>query len=460
MTPIELGCFIHRMDAPTSSSTPLKGTAEFSTVPVSTTTLNQRTRWIWFAALAVFTAAGTIYFLSQRTAVAAAGHATTAGIAPPPKKAAAPVPILAAMAIKGDIGVYLTGLGTVTPYSNVLVTSRVGGQLMKVSFTEGQLVKEGDLLAEIDPRPFDVLVSQSEGQLIRDEALLKNARLDLARYKTLSDRQAVSPQAMSAQEANAAQYEGMVKSDQAQLDNAKLNLAYTRISAPISGRVGFRQVDAGNIVRAGDAGGLVTITQTQPITVVFPIPQDHLPPVLRKLNTGDKLGVDAYDREQKVKLAHGSLLTVDNQIDPATGTLKCKAVFTNEDGTLFPNQFVNVRLLLDMKAGVVLVPPAAIQRGAQQSTFVYVVIDQTASDPAQTKPERVVAIRPVTLGTSEGEWVEIREGLHAGDVVVLEGVDRLQSGARVAVRMNVEESARKAVGTSANASGTESKKKS
>ncbi len=447
------------MEAPTSSPAPFKGTAEFPAVAVLPATRNDRFRWIWLAALTTLTVAGAIYLLSHRAGVVA-GHAVTPGLASPVKKASPPVPILAAAAVKGDIGVYITGLGTVTPYSNVLVTSRVGGQLMKVSFSEGQFVKEGDLLAEIDPRPFDVLVAQSEGQLTRDEALLKNARLDLARYKTLSDRQAVSQQAMSAQEANAAQYEGLVKSDQAQLDNAKLNLTYTRISAPISGRVGFRQVDAGNMVRTGDVGGLVTITQTQPITVVFPIPQDHLPPVLRKLNAGEKLGVDAYDREQKVKLAQGSLLTVDNQIDPTTGTLKCKAIFTNESGTLFPNQFVNIRLLLDMKAGVVLIPPAAIQRGAQQSTFVYVVIDQPASDPAQTKPERVVAIRPVTLGTSEGEWVEIREGLRAGDVVVLEGVDRLQSGARVAVRMNAEESPHQAVGTSANASGNDNEKKS
>ena len=447
------------MDAPTSSPTSFKG-AEFPAVAALPATRNKRSRWVWFAVLTVLTIAGAIYLSSRRANVGVASHAVTSGLASAAKKTSPPVPILAAVAVKGDIGVYLTGLGTVTPYSNVLVTSRVGGQLMKVFFTEGQFVKEGDLLAEIDPRPFDVLVSQSEGQLARDEALLKNARLDLARYKNLHDQQIVSQQAMAAQEANAAQYEGVVKSDQAQLDNAKLNLAYTRVSAPISGRVGFRQVDPGNMVRAGDVGGLVTITQTQPITVVFPIPQDHLPPILKKLSAGDKLGVEAYDREQKVKLAQGFLLTVDNQIDPTTGTLKCKAIFTNEDGTLFPNQFVNVRLLLDMKAGVVLVPPAAIQRGAQQSTFVYVVIDQPASDPAQTKPERVVAIRPVTVGTNEGEWVEIREGLRAGDVVVLEGVDRLQSGARVAVRMNAEESPRKAVGTSANASGTESEKKS
>jgi len=283
--------------------------------------------------------------------------------------------------------------------------------------------------------------------------LLKNARLDLARYKNLRDQQAVSQQAMSSQEATAAQYEGTIQSDQAQLDNAKLNLAYSRITAPISGRVGFRQIDPGNLVRGGDTGGLVTITQVRPITAVFTIPQDQLPPVMKKMRTGEKLAVEAYDREQKVKLAQGLLLTVDNQIDPTTGTLKCKAVFANEDDALFPNQFVNIRLLVEQKTGVVLVPPAAVQRGAQQSTFVYAVVDQPATEATQAKPdkpERVVSIRPVTVGTGEGDWVEIPKGLQAGDVVVLEGVDRLQNGGKVAVRMRGEESPSKAGSDSAN----------
>jgi multidrug efflux system membrane fusion protein len=321
-------------------------------------------------------------------------------------------------------------------------------------------VNQGDLLAEIDTRPFDVQVSQAEGQLTRDEALRKNADLDLVRIKNLRDRQAVSEQAMSAQESTAAQYEGVVKSDQALLDSAKLNLTYARIVAPVSGRVGFRQIDPGNLVRGGDAGGLVSITQVRPITAVFTIPQDHLPPVMKKMRAGEKLTVEAYDREQKVKLAEGFLLTVDNQIDPATGTLKCKAIFTNEDDALFPSQFVNIRLLVEKKAGVVLVPPAAIQRGAQQSTYVYAVVDQPATGAAQAKPERVVAVRPVSLGTSEGEWVEIREGLRAGDVVVLEGVDRLQNGGKVAVRMRGEESSKKTAGDSASPASPAQKKKS
>jgi multidrug efflux system membrane fusion protein len=303
----------------------------------------------------------------------------------------------------------------------VTVRSRVDGELVKVAFTEGQSVRAGEVLAEIDPRAYRAQLAQAEGQMARDQALLANARIDVERYRTLYAQDSIAKQQVDTQEALVRQYEGTVKFDQGQIDNAKLQVLYSTITAPIGGRLGLRLVDAGNIVHASDANGLVVITQLQPIAAVFTIPQDRLPDVLKRLRAGAPLPVEAYDREQKIKLATGRLLTVDNQIDPTTGTVKLKAQFPNQDGGLFPNQFVNVRLQLDTLRGATLVPSPAVQRGAQ-GTFVYVL-----------KDDHTVALRPVKTGVSEGETVAIESGLAPGETVVIDGNDRLRDGAKAEV---------------------------
>ena len=334
----------------------------------------------------------------------------------------APVPVVATAARASDMAVYLTGLGSVTPLNTVTVHTRVDGELIKVPFQEGQHVNAGDLLAEIDPRPFQVQLTQAQGQLARDEALLRNARVDLERYRTLVAQDSIPTQQLDTQAELVHQFEGVVETDHGQIDNVKLQLIYCRITAPLSGRLGLRLVDPGNIVHASDQNGLVVITQLQPIAVVFTIPEDNLPPVLAKLNSGVKLPVEAWDREQKQRLASGTLLTVDNQIDPTTGTVRLKAVFPNTDGRLFPSQFVNAHLRLDVQRGATVVPTAAIQQSAQ-GTFVYVV-----------KSDHSATVRPVKVGVTEGDNAAIDSGVSPGEMVVVDGADRLREGIQVALQ--------------------------
>ena len=332
------------------------------------------------------------------------------------------VPVVAVEAKKASFNVYINGLGSVTPINTITVHTRVDGQLMEVLYKEGQMVKSGDLLAKLDPRPFEVQLTQAEGQMVRDVAQLENARLDLERYRTLWAQDSVAKQQLDTQEALVRQLEGTVKNDQGQIDSAKLNLVYCQITAPVSGRVGLRLVDPGNIVHVTDTNGLVVITQLQPMTIIFPIPEDNLPQVLTRFKAGEHLPVEAYDREMRQKLAVGSLLTVDNQIDPTTGTVRLRAIFSNERNELFPNQFVNARLLVDVKRDATVVPSPAIQRGPQ-GTFVYVV-----------KADRTATVRAVTVGEIQGGEALISSGLSPGELVVVDGAERLREGTRVDLR--------------------------
>src|SRR5215813_3524194 len=328
----------------------------------------QSRAWIWVvvAALAI---GGFWYYRSSRSSnkdpQAAAAPGTGPGRGGRTGGANFTVPVVVSTATKGDLPVYLNGLGTVTPLNTVTVRSRVDGQLIYVAFKEGQYVKAGDLLGEIDPRPFQVQLEQAEGQLAKDQAQRKDAEVNLERYKLLYQEGVIPKQQLDTQAASVGQFDGAIKTDQGQIDNAKLQLAYSRITSPITGRVGLRLVDPGNIVHSTDASGLVIITQLQPISVIFTLPQDQLPQVFEKVHKGVQMNVEAYDRDNTQKIASGKLLTIDNQIDTTTGTYKLKAVFNNADNALFPNQFVNVHLLVDTKHDLTIVPAPAIQRGPQ-----------------------------------------------------------------------------------------------
>jgi membrane fusion protein, multidrug efflux system len=361
---------------------------------------------------------GAVYFLRPKSTGTSGGAATKAAA-----KGPAPIPVVAATARKGNIGVYYSGLGAVTPLATVTVRTRVDGQLMSVRYREGDTVQKGDLLAEIDDGPYQAALTQAEGALVRDQALLANARIDLARYQILVSQDAIPEQQLATQQALVHQDEGVVKLDQGQIENAKVNLAYCKIASPLTGRVGLRLVDSGNIVHAADANGLVVITQMDPISVIFTISEDQLQVVLNKMTAGQTLEVDAYDRAAQTKLAQGSLTTLDNQIDPTTGTLKLRATFDNAKGTLYPNQFVNARLLVQEKRGATLVPTAAVQRNSQ-ATYAYVV-----------KADATVTVRPITIGTTEGDDSEVTSGLTSGEVVVMTGVDKLQEGTKVTAQI-------------------------
>jgi multidrug efflux system membrane fusion protein len=396
---------------PDTNRTP--SSASRRTAPPPQKTQSSGHAWIWLVII-VLLIGGIWYFYRQHEAAQAAAKAKA-------NARSFSVPITTATARTGPIGVYINALGTVTPVYTVTVTSRVDGQIMNVNYKEGQMVQKGDLLVEIDSRPYEAALKQAEGTLAHDEALLNEARIDLNRYQEAFNRNAIAKQQLDDQNQTVLQYEGSVKNDQGNVDSAKVNLIYTKITAPITGRVGLRLVDPGNIVQASASTSLVVITQLQPITVIFSIAEDYLPQVQKQLRTGNHtMSVEALDRDQTQKLAMGSLLTLDNQIDTTTGTLKLKAIFPNSDLALFPNQFVNARLLVDTQQNATLIPVAAIQRNSK-GAFVYVI-----------KSDSTAGLQNVTVGTTDGNTSAV-QGIGAGTEVATTGFDKLQDGAKVAV---------------------------
>jgi membrane fusion protein, multidrug efflux system len=392
---------------------PIKSLKEApATGPSQSTQPRSRRRLSLTFVFALLILAGVVWWARQGSAPQQAGGGRNA----------APMSIVPETVGKGDIGINLNALGTVASLATVTVRTQISGYLLKVDFKEGQDVKKGDLLAEIDSRPYEATLAQVKGQLARDEALLKGAQVDLARYQGLAAQNAVPRQTLDTQVALVAQDQGTVEADRGMVKSAEVNLQYCRILSPLDGRVGLRQVDQGNYVTPGDASGLVVITQLQPISVLFTVPEDNLQAISKRLQGGAVLPATAYDRGGASKIADGTLQTFDSQIDPTTGTIKLRAQFPNEARTLYPNQFVNVGLLLDTHKDVTTMSASGIQRGVP-GTFVYLI-----------NPDNTVSVRPVKLGVTDGDRVEVLSGLAPGDRIVIDGADKLRDGAKIVVR--------------------------
>jgi multidrug efflux system membrane fusion protein len=369
-------------------------------------------RFVLTSIVILLVVAGIVWWTKQAPQPEPGGRGRNAG----------PMSIVPEAVGKGDIGININALGTVTSLATVTIRTQISGYLQKIDFTEGDEVKKGDLIAQIDPRPYEATLAQAKGQLARDEAALKGAQVDLARYQGLAAQNAVPRQTLDTQIALVAQNQGTIEADKASVKSAEVNLAYCRIISPLDGRVGLRQVDQGNYVTPGDANGIVVITQLQPISVLFTVPEDNLQAIAKRLRAGAVLPATALDRTGASKIADGSLQTFDSQIDPTTGTIKLRAQFPNDDRLLYPNQFVNIRLLLDTHKDVTTMSTAGIQRGAP-GTFVYLI-----------NADSTVSVRPVKLGVTDGDHVEVLSGLAQGDRIVIDGADKLRDGAKISIR--------------------------
>jgi membrane fusion protein, multidrug efflux system len=409
---------IETTDSPTTTTTAAPSTGTLSPPKPAKAAVPRKARsyrWVSIVVILALAIGGLVYFRKKQ----AAAQAEKAKAAAANRR----VPITTATVKQGPIGVFINALGTVTSVYTATITSRVDGQIMSVNYREGQMVHKGDLLIQVDPRPYQAALLQAQGTLAHDEALLGEGKIDLDRYQQAFSRNAIAKQQLDDQSQTVKQYEGSVKNDQGILANATTNLDYASIKAPIDGRVGLRLVDPGNIVTSGGSTPLVVITQLQPITVIFSVAEDYLPQIQKQLKTGKVMVATAFDRTQQTKLATGSLLTLDNQIDVTTGTLKLKAIFPNQDLALFPNQFVNIRLLVDTQQNASLAPTAAIQRNAQ-GTFMYVI-----------NSNGTAALRTVQVGTTDGNTAAM-QGVNPGEVIAVSGFDKLQDGAKVTVTNN------------------------